>query len=106
MLKKLQQDVVNLKANSNSSSGNNEGNNSNLFIEINGRLDKIEARLDALDKKIGGLSRANAGAGNSNSSGDLIVIETRLGDIENRFNAHLIDYEKFKNDVFNALKNL
>ena len=40
------------------------------------------------------------------NNGDLSVLDSILGELENRFNAHLIDYENFKNEVYNALKNL
>lgn len=79
--------------------------NGDLLVEITNRIDRIELRLDGLDKKIAGLARANVGTTQGNN-GDMIQIESRMGDLENRFNAHLIDYENFKNDVFNALKSL
>ena len=40
------------------------------------------------------------------NSGDVSALDSRLNDLENRFNNHLIDYENFKNEVINMLKSL
>ena len=40
------------------------------------------------------------------NSGDVSALDSRLNDLENRFNNHLIDYENFNNEVINMLKSL
>lgn len=59
LLKKLQQDVISLKASSGGSGGTTV--NGDLLVEITNRIEKIELRLDGLDKKLSGLARQNQG---------------------------------------------
>lgn len=54
LLKKLQQDVISLKASQGSSGGTTV--NGDLLVEITNRIEKIELRLDGLDKKLSGLA--------------------------------------------------
>ncbi len=99
LLKKLQADILALKSASGGSGGSVSGD---MLVEITNRIDKIELRLDGLDKKIAGLSKQ----GNSNiqiHAGDLSAVDSRLHDLENRFNNHLINYEDFKNEIYKLL---
>lgn len=81
--------------------------NGDVLVDLSTKIGQIELRLDGIEKKLANLARANAaktvapndGAGNG-------VDEGRFNELESKVDNHIADYDDFKKEVINMLKQL
>lgn len=104
LLDKLQKELGYLKTAGLGSGAGDAGTtiNGDVIMEI---TNKIQIRIDDINKKLGNIQR---NAGNTTTLQDTPkgIDESRLIDLENKLDNHLQDYDNFKNEVINMLKQL
>jgi hypothetical protein len=67
------------------------------------KIEKLELKVDGLEKKLANLARAQGAPATVLDPG---VDEKRFQDLVDRFENHLRDYNDFKDQIINMLKQL